>query len=197
MGLMCADGEARWGGGTGFKLSGTREEVETKDSEDEEDKGEERANVEERREGEDHRDDEVAQLLGTLEQPQDAQDAQDAQHAQQHRRQREDLVEQLGGKLVEEGRAHEEEVEATPVVCEVAFASKGGELEHALDVVDDPEGEHRAVVVGEHRLVSLNLPIVGGHHANVGDDHRGDKPVERVRVDQVVGCAADTVLGCA
>ena len=138
--------DARGGVGDGVAVRDEGEHVDAEDGIDEDDERQQRADVEQRREGEHHRHDEVAQLLGPLEQAQDAQNAQDAHHAEQHRRDGQKLGEELGGKLVEQRGADEEEVELAPRVGEVAAAAERGDLYDELDVVDHAEDIHRPLV---------------------------------------------------
>ena len=102
-----------------------REHGDAKHCIDEHNEGEDAADVDKRRKGENHADDQVAKVLGTLEQPEDAQDTEDTKHAQQHRRDGQVLREELGGKLIEQRGADEKEVEAAPRVAKVASAPMG------------------------------------------------------------------------
>ena len=161
-------------------LDHVREQVDAEHRIHEDDEAEDAAHVDEGREGEHECHDQVAHLLGAraLEQAQNAKDAKHPEHPQHHRRDGQELLEQLGRDLVEQRGAHEGEVEAAPIVSKVGERPETNDLEGELGVVDVREIHHAGAVECEVFLVLLDAPVVVRHHAHVGDDDADDEAVK-------------------
>mmetsp|Transcript_34147 Transcript_34147/g.74976 ORF Transcript_34147/g.74976 Transcript_34147/m.74976 type:complete len:584 (+) Transcript_34147:951-2702(+) len=177
-----------------------REELDAQDGVYVNDDAEEGGDVEESRDGLDDGGEEVADARDprarALEQPDEAQDAHDTQDSEQHRRdwQRDQLGARaaVASHLLEQGREHDDEIEAAPRVVEVKVAKRKN-LQDGLGVEKVGEQGGEPVVEGVEGGVLCDCVKVAGEEEGVCEDDAGDDGVERLCADHGEDGAAQLV----